>query len=296
MSRDGETAFTLTHTNFVVYESIEQIAKQLREWVQTYQLKSKLTNFVLGPHQFSFVLTETPEVQDQELVNAMRWKTKELLDIEMDEAVIDCLPIPGQKQRGRQPMAYVIAADIDVLKGYATMIEKSELVLRSIDIPAMVQRNIASLLPEDKNGVALLNLYKQTGLLTLTRNGDVYLARDLDVGYANFAKEKDHDTGMQLEGLPPATQSTLDAIVLEVQRSIDYYERYFAQPPIHSLVIVPPPQEVSGMVEYIASQLGLQVRELDLNILLGLSEKLPRTKQSQCMPAIGAALRWPIAN
>ena len=296
MSRDDDAAFNLTHTNFVDYQSIEQITRQLREWVHTSQLKSKLTNFVLGPHQFSFVLTETPEVQDQELVNAMRWKTKELLDIDMNEAIIDCLPIPGQKQRGRQPMAYVIAADIDVLKSYAGMIEKSELQLRSIDIPAMVQRNIASLLPEDKHGVALLNLYKQSGLLTLTRNGDVYLARDLEVGYAHFAQTSEYDEGMQIEGLPPATQSTLDAIVLEVQRSIDYYERYFAQPPIHSLVIVPPPQEVSGMVEYIASQLGLQVRELDLNVLLGLSEKLPRVQQSQCMPAIGAALRWPFAS
>lgn len=296
LSRDGESAFTLTHTSYSNYESIEQMAQQLREWVQSYQLKNKLTNFALGPNQFSFVLTETPEVEDQELVTAMRWKSKELLDMEMDEVVIDCLPIPGQKQRGRQPMAYVIAADIDVLKSYVGLINKSELTLRSIDIPAMVQRNIASLLPEDKHGVALLNLYKRSGLLTLTRGGDVYLARDLEVGYANFDESVAPSGGMQIEGLPPATQSTLDAIVLEVQRSIDYYERYFAQPPIHSLVISPLQREVPGMVEYIASQLGLQVRELDLNVLLGLAEKMPRTQQSQCMPAIGAALRWPIAS
>jgi MSHA biogenesis protein MshI len=272
------------------------MAQQLQQWVHNYHLKNKLTNFVLGPHQFSFVLTETPEVQEQELVSAMRWKSKELLDMEMDEVVIDCLPIPGQKQRGRQPMAYVIAADIDVLKSYVALIEKSDLALRSIDIPAMVQRNIASLLPEDKHGVALLNLYKRSGLLTVTRGGEVFLARDLEVGYANFAKPQEQDSGMQLDGLPPATQSTLDAIVLEVQRSIDYYERYFAQPPIHSLVIAPMQREVPGMVEYIASQLGLQVRELDLNVLLGLAETMPRNQQSQCLSAIGAALRWPFAS
>ena len=127
LSRDGDDAFTVTHTSFAAYESIEQLTQQLRQWVQSYQLKNKLTNFVLGPHQFSFILTETPEVQDNELVTAMRWKIKELLDLDVNEAVIDCLPIPGQKQRGRQPMAYVIAADIDVLKSYAGVIEKSEL-------------------------------------------------------------------------------------------------------------------------------------------------------------------------
>jgi MSHA biogenesis protein MshI len=296
LSRDGETAFTLTHTNYADYISVEQMEQQLRQWVSQYQLKNKLTNFSLAPHQFSFVLTETPEVEDQELVNAMQWKTKELLDMDMDELVIDCLPIPGQKQRGRQAMAYVVAADIDVLKSYVGILEKSELALRSIDIPAMVQRNIASLLPEDKHGVALLNLYQRSGLLTITRGGDVYLARDLEVGYTHFADPEEDTKGMQLEGLPSATQSTLDAIVLEVQRSIDYYERYFAQPPINSLVIAPLQREVPGMVEYIASQLGLQVRELDLNVLLGLPEAMPRTQQSQCLPAIGAALRWPFAS
>lgn len=296
LSRDGEDAFTLSHTAFAAYESIEQLAQQLQQWVQAYHLKNKLTNFALGPHQFSFVLTEAPEVQDNELLTAMRWKIKELLDLDPEETVIDCLPIPGQKQRGRQPMAYVIAADIDVLKSYAGIVEQSELSLRSIDIPAMVQRNIASLLPEDKQGVALLNLYQRTGLLTLTRQGEVYLARDLEVGYGNFAREAPEESGLQLEGLPPATQATLDAIVLEVQRSIDYYERYFAQPPVHSLVIAPLPIEVSGMVEYIASQLGLQVRELDLSVLLGLQESMTREQQAYCLSAIGAALRWPVAE
>lgn len=298
LSRDAENAFTLNMTQYVDYESIEQMAIQLKQWVNQFDLKSRLTNFVLSPHQFSFVLTETPEVEDAELVDAMRWKSMELFDMEMDEAIIDCLPIPGQKQRGRQSMAYVIAADIDVLKSYAGVIEKSDLALRSIDIPAMAQRNIACLLPEDKNGVAMLNLDRNSGLLTLTREGEVYLARDLEVGIANFGRytqiAKDVDTS-EFEGLPPATQATLDAIVLEVQRSIDYYERYFAQPPINALVIAPMPIEVPGMIDYIAAQLGLQVRELDLNQLLGLAETMNRTQQSQCLTAIGAAMRWPFA-
>ena len=296
LSRDGDTAFTLSHTGYVDYESLEQMEDQLQQWVRSYQLKNRLTNFTLAPHQFSFILTEAPEVPDQELLDALRWKSKELLDMDMDEVVIDCLPIPGQKQRGRQPMAYVVAADKDVLKSYVGILEKSDLSLRSIDIPAMVQRNIAGLLPEDRHGVALLNLYKRSGLLTITRDGEVYLARDLEVGYANFADARSDDGELQLEGLPPATQNTLDAIVLEVQRSIDYYERYFAQPPINSLVIAPLQRDVPGMVEYIASQLGLQVRELDLNVLLGLTENMSRTQQSQCLPAIGAALRWPVAS
>lgn len=260
-------------------------------------LKDKLTNFVLGAHQYSFVLTEAPEVKDSELLQAMRWKMKDLIEYDIEDATIDCFPIYGQKERGRQPMAYVVTASTDVLKSYIDTLDECALRLNSIDIPAMSQRNIAQLLPEDEAGVALLVMNEKQGLLTLTRKGELYLARDLEVGYSHFSGDDkvNSDSGLQLEGMPPATQSALDQIVLEVQRSIDYYERYFAQPSINSLVIAPMPVSVTGMIEYIASQSGIQVRELDMNLLLGVETKMDRQTQSQCFPAIGAALRWPFA-
>ncbi len=261
-------------------------------------LKDKLTNFVLGTHQYNFVLTEAPEVKDSELLQAMRWKMKDLIEYDIKDATIDCFPIHGQKERGRQPMAYVVTASTDVLKSYIDTLDECALRLSSIDIPAMSQRNIAQLLPEDEAGVALLVMNEKQGLLTLTRKGELYLARDLEVGYSHFSGDDkvNSDSSLQLEGMPAATQGALDQIVLEVQRSIDYYERYFAQPAVNSLVIAPMPVSVTGMIEYIAGQLGIQVRELDMNPLLGVETKMDRQTQSQCFPAIGAALRWPFAT
>lgn len=269
------------------------MTRAIGDWVKQNQLKQAATNFVLATNQTVTMLTEAPEVAIEELNKAMRWKIKDMIDYDIEDAVIDCFAIHGQRERGRQPMAYVVTAAVDVLKGYVDSLEQSYLQLQSIDIPAMAQRNIAAKLPEDKNGVALLVLDERSGLLTLTRGGELYLSRDLEYGYGHFAK---HDTmleqnGLAIEGMPPATQSTLDQIMLEVQRSIDYYERYFAQPSINSLVIAPTPRAIPGVVEYMAGQLGMRVRELDLNILLNLQHKLERELQSQCMTAIGAALR-----
>lgn len=297
LSRDKANSLSIKHNAFHPCQSIDDMQRQLQRWVGEFKLHQHPVNFALGHNQFSFLLTEAPEVEDAELQKAMRWKARELIDAELDEVVIDSFPIVGQKQRGRQPMAYLVAASVDVLRSYVDLVEHSDLQLRSIDIPALAQRNLAHQLAEDKNGVALLGLNKQSSLLTLTRQGELYLARDIEVGYANFAGESAPGDGeLQIEGLPPATQNTLDTIVLEVQRSVDYYERYFAQPQIQSLVIAPMPVSVNGMVEYMASQLGMQVREMDLNVLFDLPQKIARDAQSLCLPAIGAALRWPVAE
>ena len=273
--------------------SLDDMTNAIARWVKEHSLKCTTTNFVLASHQADTFLTEAPEVAEEELNKAMRWKIKDMIDYDINDAVIDCFAIHGQRERGRQPMAYVVTAAVDVLKAYVTSVESSNLQLESIDIPAMAQRNLAAQLPEDKNGVALLVLDERSGLLTLTKGGELYLSRDLEFGYSHFAQQDNLPTqgGLAIEGMPPATQSTLDQIMLEVQRSIDYYERYFAQPQINSLVIAPTPRVVVGMVDYMASQLGMRVRELDLNILLNLQTKLERELQSQCITAIGAALR-----
>jgi len=241
----------------------------------------------------NIMLTDAPEVKDSELQQAMRWKLKDNSEVNIKGSVIDCISIPGQRERGRQAMAYVVTASIDLLKSYVRVVEKSQLNLKSIDINALALRNIAHLLPEDKYGVAFLQLDPNSGSLSLSREGSLYLARDIDVGYQQIVSMgSPKNTSLKIED-SVEMQASLENIVLEVQRSLDYYERYFAQAPIQTLVLAPLPVEVLGMVEYISGQLGINVYELDLNDILTMNNlKLERGLQTKYLPAIGAALRF----
>ena len=91
--------------------------------------------------------------------------------------------------------------------------------------------------------------------------------------------------------LAPGLQHLLDNIVLEVQRSLDYYESHFSLPSVSGLVIAPMEKRIPGMMAYIASQLGVPVRMLDLNTLLDCPEYLSDELQARCLYAVGAALR-----
>lgn len=283
----------LQHVAYAPCGSIDEVATTLRQWVSDFKLKGAPVNFVLGAHMFSLILTDAPDVQPEELNAAMRWKVKDLIQFDLSDAIVDIFAIPGQKERGRQAMAYVVCAATDVLRAYVEIIQKSQLLIRSIDIPALVQRNIAYLLPEDKQGVALISLSERGGAITICRQGELYLTRDMDVGWqqfeSSFSPSKD-SLGL-VDAMPPANSRALDAIILEVQRSLDYYESHFAQPSIKNLVIAPLPTRIDGMIEYLTANTGLLVREIDLNGVVKCEQRMEQALQSHCLPAIGAALR-----
>jgi MSHA biogenesis protein MshI len=83
----------------------------------------------------------------------------------------------------------------------------------------------------------------------------------------------------------------LDNIVIEVQRSMDYYESHFSQPQVSSLVMTPIGKEIPGITEYLSEQLQIPARILDVNELIDVDEPIPATVQSRCLLAIGTALR-----
>ena len=248
---------------------------------------------VMTNGEFSMQLLDAPQVEANEMQAAVRWKIKDMLDYELDDAVVDVFEIPGLKEQGRTPQVYAVFAHRDKVQTQVDLIENAGLSLRYIDIPELAQRNIASLLPEDEKGVALLRFNAESGLITLTQQSVLYLARELEVGYRVLSdlvnSQQQEDLGF--ESMESDAQRALNGVVLEIQRSLDYYESHFAKPPITTLVIAPMEQEIPGLEEQINKSLGLKVSMLDLNSVIQPDEPLDMKMQAHCFYAIGAALR-----
>ena len=95
-----------------------------------------------------------------------------------------------------------------------------------IDIPEMAQRNIAALYEQDGRALALLALDESGGLLTFTSDGELYLARriEITVGQLQDANES-------------LRQQYLDRLELEMQRSIDHFDRQFKNITVNRLLV-----------------------------------------------------------
>ncbi|MCG8324642.1 MAG: pilus assembly protein PilM [Thiotrichales bacterium] len=243
---------------------------------------------ILDLGTYSMLMVEAPEVPQEEMQAAIRWRIKDLIDFDIEDAVVDTFEIPNQKVPGKG-MLNVVVGRSDTVRNRIELLRDAGLELRIIDIPEMAMRNIAVLLPEDVAGMALLYLGRRAGLITITRQETLYLSRRIEVGYESFATDVER-------GDDDRIQQRLDNIVVEVQRSMDYYESNFSQPALSNIVIAPLSRPIPGIENRIQTQLGINCRRMDMNTLIDMDEPLDDDTQGRCFLAIGAALRTEASN
>ena len=82
-----------------------------------------------------------------------------------------------------------------------------------------------------------------------------------------------------------------DRLVLEIQRSLDYYESQMGQNPINRIVIAQRQHDSAAMVESLNSMLTAEVSVLNIAEHLDCAKELSSEDQQIGMAAIAATLR-----
>lgn len=234
---------------------------------------------VLPDQHYQLMLVEAPRVEPGELRAAIRWKVKNLIDFHIDDAVIDVFEIPGQQNRPQgQTMMYAVAARARDIRQRIDEIESAGANLAVIDITEMAMRNLASQLEEDARGVGMLYLDEHHGVITLTRQGNLYLSRHIETGSQDLIDNPDR---------------AFDQIVLEVQRSLDYYDSHFAQPPLATLRVLPGFAAHETLLATLADSFNTPVGGYNIEGVAEVSSELslPATHAGELMLALGGALR-----
>lgn len=258
-------------------DSIESIDKAAREG----QAASRHIVTLLAGGEYQILNVEAPNVPREEMKTAIRWRLKDILDFPAAEAIIDVLDIPLDANSRAQQSIFAVAARNTVIQPRQKLFLDAKVDLHAIDIPEMAQRNVSAMLEPEGRGVAMLSFGEDGGLLTVSYRGELYLSRRFDVTLAQLL-EPDHERKHQ----------SFDKITLELQRSLDHFERQYSFISIAKLVLGPSP--VSGLDEYLSSNLYTPVETLDLATLFDLSrtpELADKAQQQRFFLAIGAALR-----
>ena len=237
-------------------------------------------SIVLRPADYQLALVEAPDVPPAELRAAMRWRLKDAIDFPVEDAVIDVFDVPAQNRSRQGRMVYAVAARRSAVAGYSAALAAVP-TFDVIDVPELCLRNLASALPEAGGGVALLYLGETAATVVLIRGTTFYLARQMSLSAA-LPRAAGGDAGRSLDSA---------AIVLELQRSLDYYERHFDQPPITRIVISPGGPQAQVLAAQLSRETGLDVTILDLNSVLRCTQPLDPAIQEGCVMAVGAALR-----
>lgn len=258
--------------------SAEALARLGRE----HRAASFVNTTLLAGGEYQVLQVEAPNVPADELKTAVRWRLKDMLDFHVDDATIDVLDIPVDKSNAnRAHSMFAVAARNNLIQSRQDLFEQAGVPLTIIDIPEMAQRNIAALMEPEGRGLAMLSFDSSGGLLTVNFNKELYLARHLDVTL-DMLQEADVER----------RHAAFDKIALELQRSLDHFDRQYHFISISRLVLAP--TGVPSLHDFLSANIYMPVESLELANVFDLSlapELLGMDEQVRLFHLLGAALR-----
>jgi len=274
----AKTKASITRLETIVAQPAQRL-QQLTEYVVNHKLQGAACNLVLPPEFYSIQQIERPPVEDSEMSAAAGWKIRDLLDYDLEDAIVEAFEFPDDALRGRPAQVNVVSARKSVLQDLITLVESSGLRLESIDITELALRNLllqiqSTEAPAKGIGLACLIMREHGGILVLVKDGNLYLTRRLEADMEGLADpDRQGATGQQL--------------ALEVQRSLDYVESQLGQVPPRRLFAASELHE-EQMLKALDETLGLQVVPLPATEAGMAEDVIPLAGQ---WVACGAALR-----
>jgi MSHA biogenesis protein MshI len=128
----------------------------------------------------------------------------------------------------------------------------------------------------------MLTFNETEGLLTFTFAGELLVARHIEI-----------PAGQLQSANAERREQLLERIVLDVQRSLDNFDRSFSMVTLSGLVVGTIPG-VNGFLDYLRTNLSLPISPLKLVDILDLTAVpalLDPLRQFQSLLSLGAALR-----
>lgn len=247
-------------------------------------LANKHCSLLLSQGEYQLLQIEKPNVPANELRQAVSWKLKDMIDYPVEQATINVIDIPVDSNNShRQPYVYAVTAQNSLISGYMSrLIDYAGLGLEAIDIPELAQRNIAAYLEQEGRGLAMLTIDSGGGLLTFTSGGELYYARNIEIDMTQLQNE---DNARQ--------SSVFERLSLEIQRSLDNFERQFPYVNISRLVLAPFMGR-EDFYTYLKSYLYIQIDLFNLTDVFSFENSVKLgdlSMQASLLPTLGAALR-----
>jgi len=231
--------------------------------------------------QYQILQVEAPKVAREELREAVRWRIKEQVDFPIDSAVVDVLEIPIPSTGGKAPQIFAVAVGKARLVPRIHLFQDAKISLLAIDIPELAQRNVASLFEDENRGLAMLAFNAEGGLLTFTLNGELLASRFIDITSEDLGSAHEGESG------------PFERVLLEVQRSLDNFERAHSYTTLSKVIVAALPGG-SGFIDYLKANLYQPVETLDLSHVIDLAAVpglADPVRQAEALLAIGAAMR-----
>ncbi|CAM3835368.1 hypothetical protein [Roseateles saccharophilus] len=290
-------------------------AVRLLRWGLTADAKPVLAGdaiALLDPADYLVLKVDTPNVPQEELKSAARWQIKELVDVDLAELTLDVMHVGGDVERPNTASArqlFVVAARNAAIKSLTEGAAALTDLLSVVDIWETALRNLLArqARADELSDRACAAVLVDEGhcLLVVCVGDELFYTRRLEGDPSLRARARGEQTEASAAELPLGFEyqpgSSFDGssapespLVVELQRSIDVWERSWPDLPLARLYVVTAEHgpEVATLIQ---RELGQRTVALDALAAFAADAPTPEGDAQQalaaCLPLLGAALR-----
>jgi len=253
--------------NFSAYE-ISQTPNLIQSYIEQEKLSGESASIILDSADYQVLLTEMPEVSEDEICDALWWKVKDLVAFEVENAQVDYIELPEDSAKHQGRKVYAVIADKCKVAAKVSLVEELGLNPVLVEVPETALLHLVSNLCSDLVGTSILYMDPEQSLLLLLSEGNMYLSRTLQYNYFD----------------------RLEAVALDLQRSMDYYESQIGKPPCTKVVVLPLQNDDSEIMQVLRANVGAEITSIDLNEIVNAKDTLNIDVQENCLLAISGAM------
>lgn len=267
---------------------------------------------LLDPTDYQIFKVDTPPVPPEELKAAARWQVKELVDGDLDALTLDVMHVGGDVERANTSSTrqlFVVAARNAAIQALTTGLAELGPTVGIVDIWETALRNLlcrqARADELASRACAAVFIAEGHGLLVVCMGDELFYTRRLEADPKLLARARGEQTESAIADLPlgfeyqpggafDAGERQESPLVVELQRSIDVWERSWPELPLARLYVVMPGHaaEVAALIQ---RELGQRTLALDPLAAFAPDAPPPEGDAAQalaaCIPLLGAALR-----
>lgn len=209
---------------------------------------------VLGSDRYQLVQLDKPAVKADEMLQALPWLVRELTSVPVEDMLLDYLDLPEHTSAQGARINVVVTSKSSLLE-LCRALQRKNIQLANIQPEEWLPRNLIPV-----QSAAVMLLVHQPGQelsLQIVKQGMVYFSRKL----RGFSRIDQYQMAELRQGM-------LDNLLLEVQRSLDYFEGQLRQAPVKEILFQIASPELPAIVRYFTDNGFVQVRQLELSALM----------------------------
>ncbi|MBM3251822.1 MAG: hypothetical protein FJZ11_03475, partial [Candidatus Omnitrophica bacterium] len=310
------------------YKKDEVILSSLRDFIKTNNIRHN--NVILKPSLDSLLIKriQLPALPDDELAEAIKWQLKEDISFDLSAAVMDFSIIKKTtKEDGSKTLDIICAiAQEQEVKHQVALLKQAGLTCLSVGVlpfgyEKLIERYLA---PKEEVSLGILHLSDNICYISFFKNNKLQFYRELPIsvdklkdslkgalvshkGRVELSAEEADEVISKI-GVPESDtvykdkisssqilamiRPILERLVMEVRRSLSYYDSQFSSGIINKVFIAGSSLTIPNIDKFLAKELSMDIGKISLKDKLMVSSSINPESLSEVYANLGLAIDY----